>query len=129
MPESTQGMDRQWAQALGRLESEHDVEAILALCDDRTETGNAVTEKALSGRDGARQFWEEYRSIFGQVHSTYRNTLDTGAVAVLEWSTTATGAANGEELTYDGVTVIEHADGVITRFRAYFDSRHLNIGP
>jgi len=25
--------------------------------------------------------------------------------------------------------VIEHADGVITRFRAYFDSRHLNIGP
>lgn len=88
-----------------------------------------MTEKTFVGSDGAREFWEECRSLFDDVRSTYRVKLDDGGVAVLEWRTEGTASASGEAIAYDGVTMIEHAEGRITRLRAYFDSRHLDVGP
>lgn len=124
-----ESMAQRFTEALGALEDARDLEPILALYGDGAETGNAVTDHAFSGVEGAREFWEEYRSLFDDVHSTYRAQLDTDGVAVLEWSTEGTASASGEAIAYDGVTMIEHANDAITRLRAYFDSRHLDVGP
>ena len=34
--------------------------------------------------------------------------------------------ANGNDVSYDGVSLLEIEDGKVTRFRAYFDPRTIN---
>jgi ketosteroid isomerase-like protein len=39
----------------------------------------------------------------------------------LEWTTS--GDANGKDVSYDGVSLLEIEGGKVSRFRAYFDPR------
>lgn len=79
-----------------------------------------MTRREFSGADGTREFWREYRELFSDVTSEYRNQVVDAAAAVLEWRTTGT-AAEGEDVDYEGVSVLEVRDGAIQRFWAYFD--------
>jgi ketosteroid isomerase-like protein len=54
--------------------------------------------------------------------SKFRNVFaDDAGNAALEWNTS--GDANGKDVSYDGVSLLEIEDGKVSRFRAYFDPR------
>jgi ketosteroid isomerase-like protein len=112
--------------ALAALEREREVERIVGLFAPESEVGNIVSPRQFSGVEGARAFWEAYRDTFGEVTSTFRNVIVNDGRAALEWTTTGTSAA-GAPISYEGVSILEMADGKITRFHAYFDPHDLGL--
>jgi ketosteroid isomerase-like protein len=117
---------RQFIDALAALERERDVEQITELLAPDSEAGNIVSSREFSGMDGVRAFWETYRATFGEVTSSFRNVIVSDGRAALEWTTTGTSSA-GTPIAYEGVSILEMADGKITRFRAYFDPHDLGL--
>ena len=106
--------------ALSALEQNRDLEPITALFAPECEIGNIVSPRQFSGPDGARAFWETYRASFGDVQSTFRNVIAGDGHAALEWTTSGT-SVQGLPIAYSGVSILEFADGQISRFWAYFD--------
>jgi limonene-1,2-epoxide hydrolase len=117
---------QQFIDALAALERERNAEQITALFGSESEVGNIVSPRQFSGVEGARAFWEAYRDTFGEVASSFRNVIGNDGRAALEWTTTGTSAA-GAPISYEGVSILEMADGKITRFRAYFDPHELGL--
>ncbi len=111
--------------ALGKLEATHEVETIVSTFAEDCELGNAATPKRLSGREGAREFWRQYRDTFSEMKSTFRNVIATRDRAALEWATRGT-VHDGAEVSYEGVSILELEEGAIKRFHAYFDSKELS---
>ncbi len=114
----------QFVEALAKLEESRDVEAIVNLYAEGSETGNVIAPEKYEGREGARQFWTIYRDTFGEVKSTFRNRIITDSRAALEWTTEGT-SVNGTSIKYDGVSILEIEGDQITRFRAYFNAGEL----
>jgi len=110
--------------ALHRLEETSDVEPIASLYSDGADIANPVTRHEHSGPDGAREFWSSYRGTFAEIRSDFHNVLENGDTAVLEWTSRGR-AADGGEIRYSGVSVLEFEGDRIQSFRAYFDSRNL----
>lgn len=106
--------------ALNTLERDRDVEPIARLFAAESEIGNIVSPRRFSGVDGAREFWRAYRATFGDMQSEFRNVIEDDRRAALEWKTTGT-SIQGDSITYAGVSILEFADGQISRFWAYFD--------
>lgn len=106
--------------ALHALERGRDLEPMVGLFGVEADIGNVVSPREFSGLDGAREFWESYRTWFGEIESVFRNVIVGEGRAALEWTTSGASAA-GDPITYAGVSILEIADGEITRFRAYFD--------
>ena len=117
---------RQFIDALQVLERDRDPTGITNLFTENSEVGNIVSSRDFIGLEGAREFWETYRDTFGEVASTFRTVIVSDGRAALEWTTTGTTAA-GAPISYEGVSILEIADGKITRFRAYFDPRALGL--
>jgi len=112
-------------EALGKLEKSEDVETIVALFADDAEIGNVTLTESLSGTDGAKEFWTNYRKTFGEVSSEFTNKIHSENVSALEWTSTGT-SANGSEISYDGVSILEFDDAEkIKRFFAYFNPAKL----
>ena len=123
-PVSKEVADR-FVEALRRLEEDRDVEALVEIHTDDCDVGNVAVPKTFSGHGGLREFWTSYRDTFGEMKSEFRNVFaDDAGHAALEWNTS--GDANGNEVSYDGVSILEVVDGKVSRFRAYFDPRTVN---
>jgi ketosteroid isomerase-like protein len=117
---------RQFIDALQVLERDRDPTGITSLFTENSEVGNIVSSRDFIGLEGAREFWETYRDTFGEVASTFRTVIVSDGQAALEWTTTGTSAA-GAPISSEGVSILEMADGKITRFRAYFDPHDLGL--
>jgi steroid delta-isomerase-like uncharacterized protein len=114
-----------FVEALWKLEEERDVEALVEIHTDDCDVGNVAMSRTFSGHDGLREFWTSYRNTFGDMKSEFRNVFaDDAGHAALEWNTT--GKANGNEVSYEGVSLLETENGKVNRFRAYFDPRTVN---
>ena len=114
-----------FVEALRKLEEDREVEALVEVHSADCDVGNVAVPRTFSGHDGLREFWTSYRDTFGDMKSEFRNVFADGeGHAALEWSTT--GTANGNEVSYDGVSLLEMKDGKVSRFRAYFDPRTVN---
>jgi ketosteroid isomerase-like protein len=74
-----------------------------------------------TGPDGARVFWDDYRSVFGSITTEFTSTLDGESGSSLEWVSRST-LKDGAELTYSGVTVIDVDGEQVTGVRTYYDS-------
>ena len=74
-----------------------------------------------TGPDGARVFWDDYRSVFGTISTEFTSTLDGESGSSLEWVSRST-LKDGAELTYSGVTVIDVDGDQVTGVRTYYDS-------
>ena len=109
--------------ALRELEENRDVEALVEIHAEDCEVGNVSVSETFTGHDGLREFWTEYRKTFGEMKSTFRNVFATEDGTALEWTTQ--GTSNGEDVSYDGVSILEIEDGKVRRFMAYFDTRDL----
>ena len=106
-------------EALQALEQNRDVEKIAALFADDAEVDNVVTIDN-SNDLSPREFWQKYRDNFGEVSSEFSNKIAGENSAALEWTTTGTGA-DGGEVNYEGVSILETDGERITRFFAYFN--------
>ena len=106
-------------EALQALERNRDVEKIAALFADDAEVNNVVTIDN-SNDLSPREFWQKYRDNFGEVSSEFSNKIAGENSAALEWTTTGTGVG-GEEVDYEGVSILETDGERITRFFAYFN--------
>ena len=114
-----------FVEALHKLEEDRDVEALVEIHTDDCDVGNVAVPKTFSGHDGLREFWRSYRDTFGGMRSEFRNVFaDAAGHAALEWNTS--GEANGKDVSYDGVSLLEIEDGKVSRFRAYFDPRSIS---
>jgi steroid delta-isomerase-like uncharacterized protein len=123
-PLSKEVADR-FVEALRKLEDDRDVEALVEIHTEDCDVGNIAVPKTFSGHDSLREFWTSYRDTFGEMKSEFRNVFaDAAGHAALEWNTS--GDANGKDVSYDGVSLLEIEDGKVSRFRAYFDPRTVN---
>jgi steroid delta-isomerase-like uncharacterized protein len=114
-----------FVEALWKLEQDRDVEALVEIHTDDCDVGNVAVPRTFSGHDGLREFWTSYRDTFGDMKSEFRNVFaDEAGHAALEWNTSA--QANGNDVSYEGVSLLEIEDGKVSRFRAYFDPRTVN---
>jgi steroid delta-isomerase-like uncharacterized protein len=114
-----------FVEALWKLEQKRDVEALVEIHTDDCDVGNVAVPRTFSGHDGLREFWTSYRNTFGDMKSEFRTVFaDDAGHAALEWNTT--GKANGNEVSYEGVSLLETKNGKVIRFRAYFDPRTVN---
>jgi ketosteroid isomerase-like protein len=111
---------QRFVDALAKLEESGDLEPLLSLFGDDAQVSNVASQRVFSGRDGARQFWKEYKGLLARVRSTFRNMIETGDRVALEWETQGT-AHNGAAVNYEGVSIIEWDGDRIRRFYAYFD--------
>ena len=108
--------------ALGALEGQRDAAPLAALYGDDATCGNTATTRTFTGPDGAREFWTGYRDTFDTIASSFRGTFASGDGFALEWVSEGT-LSGGEEVRYEGVTIV-HVDGDrIARSTAYFDPR------
>ena len=106
-------------EALHALERNREVEKIAALFTADAEVNNVVTVE--NSHDlSAKEFWQKYRDNFGEVHSEFKNRITGENTSALEWTTTGT-AADGGEVDYEGVSILETDGERITRFFAYFN--------
>ena len=114
-----------FVEALWKLEQDREVEALVEIHTDDCDVGNVAVPRTFSGHDGLREFWTSYRDTFGEMKSEFRNVFaDESGHAALEWNTSA--QANGNEVSYEGVSLLEIQNGKVSRFRAYFDPRTVN---
>jgi steroid delta-isomerase-like uncharacterized protein len=114
-----------FVEALWKLEQYSDLEALVEIHTDDCDVGNVAVPRTFSGHDGLREFWTSYRDTFGDMKSEFRNVFaDEAGHAALEWNTSA--QANGNDVSYEGVSLLEIEDGKVSRFRAYFDPRTVN---
>ena len=116
----TTTLTQQFIDALGRLEQQREVGPLVALFAEDARVGNVLVIEDEAGTEGARRFWSQYRSSFGDVGSEFRSVIEAEGRAALEWTTTGT-SPTGDPLRYDGISIMDHRDGRIVRFRAYFD--------
>ena len=110
---------QQFIDALGKLEADSDVDTIAGLFADGADISNPLTKHAGEGEAGAATFWSSYRTTFDTIRSTFRNIVEAGDVACLEWTSEAT--IKGQDVRYGGVSVLEFGEGGLTAFRTYFD--------
>lgn len=120
----TRGDVETFIAALNRLESDGDVDGIASLFSEGAELRNPTAVRPERGREGARRFWETYRRTFKEVHSEFRNVVESDGTAILEWRSRGR-TDGGREFDYDGVSVVEFEDGRIRRFRSYYDPADL----
>ena len=114
-------LTEQFMRSLQRFEQTGDVEPLIALFSDDTELHNQNKTEPQRGREGAEQFWRQYLFVFAHIQSRFVNVLESDGTAVLEW--VAEGALrNGQPLTYRGVSILEQDNGLVRRFRTYYDS-------
>ncbi|MDQ4062789.1 MAG: nuclear transport factor 2 family protein [Actinomycetota bacterium] len=113
-----------FVEALWRLEEDRDVEELVEIHTEDCTTGNVAVRQTFNGHDGLREFWTNYRNTFDDMKSEFHNVFADGdGHAALEWTTE--GSANGNTVSYQGVSILEIEDGKVKRFMAYFDPRSL----
>jgi ketosteroid isomerase-like protein len=115
---------QRFVDALAKLEESGDLEPLVALFGDDAQVSNVAAHRTFHGKDGARQFWREYKGMLRHVKSTFRNMIEAGDRVALEWESNGT-AHNGAAVDYEGVSIVEWDGDRIARFYAYFDPRVL----
>ncbi|HEY8562970.1 MAG TPA: nuclear transport factor 2 family protein [Pyrinomonadaceae bacterium] len=116
-------ISEKFIEALHALEENRDLDGIAALFADDAECNNVVTIDNSHDLK-PREFWQKYRDNFGEVRSEFKNKIYGENSSALEWTTTGTGA-DGGDVRYEGVSVLETDGDRITRFFAYFNPSKL----
>lgn len=104
------------------------VNEIVDMFADDAELSNPIIERDGSnrrGRAGIEQFWREYGSVFGNIHSEFIDVTASDHSAGLFWKSQGTDPS-GRPLEYEGVSLLMLDDnGKIKQFKGYFDSRQI----
>jgi len=114
---------QRFVDALQHLEQSRDVDGFVdAVFAADVELFRPEVNRRLGGRDGAREFWQQYLSQFRYIASTFVRATQQGDLAVLEWVSEGERSSGGA-ITYRGVSVLDLDDqGRVRRFATYFDT-------
>ncbi|MFN7027125.1 MAG: nuclear transport factor 2 family protein [Pseudorhizobium sp.] len=113
----------QFMAALQKLESSRDAEPMAGLFSENAEIASPLVHHDNGGPREAKAFWTHYRDAFDAIESQFKNVREIDGVTFLEWR--SQGKMGDQSFEYDGVSVLEEADGKISTFRTYFDTRHI----
>ncbi|MCU0491287.1 MAG: nuclear transport factor 2 family protein [Chloroflexaceae bacterium] len=122
---------QQFIAALHTLEQggPEDVDAIVALFHPEARLTNAAMKlvgEERTGEEGVREFWVQYRRMFGEIFSEFYQVTANQEAAGLFWTTKGTDN-EGKPMEYDGVSLLVFGeDGKIKLFRGYYDTRQLS---
>lgn len=111
-------------EALHALEEDGDLDRIVGLFTDDAELSNPTHDGPHGGPDAVREFWDAYRRSFAEIHSEFRNVVESDTIAMLEWRSRGR-TSRGGAIDYGGVTVLEFDGDRIRSFRSYFDTHEL----
>lgn len=117
---------QRFADALRAYEQDGDLDRFIECFDEGCEISNVASPRTFQGKDGAREFWREYRGTLTDVRSEFRNLIEAQDRAALEWETEGT-AATGAHIRYEGTSVLEFEGDKVKRFYAYFDPHRLGL--
>ncbi len=128
LPEQTATMSEtraeRFARALQQFEQDADVDQFVGavFSDDAELHRPEHRDQTERGADGARQFWQQYRSQFEEIASTFSRTAEGGDLGLLEWTSEGR-LATGRSIRYDGVSVLDFdQSGKVTRFATWYDT-------
>lgn len=116
-----------FVQALHHLDEHGDAGPMVELTSEDAVLTKLDSHREARGRDGARAFWEEYRSVFATISTEFTHSLDGDGGSSLEWRSSST-LPDGADLEYRGVTVIDVDGEQVTGVRTYYDSAAF-VGP
>ncbi|MGY1708929.1 nuclear transport factor 2 family protein [Geodermatophilus sp. SYSU D00758] len=114
-------LTERFTDALHHLDAERDPQPLVDLARDDTRLVKLDEHHEARGQDGARQFWQDYRDVFGDIETTFTHSVVGEGSAALEWTSTGT-LRSGKPFTYRGVTVIEGDEDRLSGVRTYYDS-------
>lgn len=109
--------------ALHAVETTGSVDWMVTLFGSTAQLSSPRQATPDTGTDGARRFWTEYRSALPVVSTTIDHVSEAPGVATLQW--TSRGVVDGADVTWRGITVLEHADHRITRMLQLYDAAQL----
>lgn len=120
----TDGTTRRFTDALHTLESSGDTGPMAELftSDATVQSIDGLPDR--TGPDGVSALFTTYLEQFRRISTDFTVVTEGAASSTLEWVSEAT-AADGRELSYRGVTIIDVAGGAITGFRTVYDSAAL----
>lgn len=123
MQDMAQDRAQRFAHALQRFEQDGDVDVFVNdVFDEDVQLFRPQQQQALQGRDGAREFWRQYRTQFKHVHSEFTRVVEASDMGVLEWRSRGS-RPSGEPVEYAGVSLLDlDAQGRVLRFATYFDT-------
>ena len=130
--EGTAGAAERFTEALHAVDRDDDgaLERMAELFSETATLTNAATETTghrFEGRDGARDFWREYRTQFARAETEFHDVTTAERAAGLFWRTRGE-ARGGDALDYAGATLLVFdADGLVERFHGYYDTRRLVV--
>ncbi|MEC4717632.1 nuclear transport factor 2 family protein [Noviherbaspirillum sp. CPCC 100848] len=105
-------------------------EQIADMFADGAQLSNPVLEREhgiRQGRGEIAEFWRQYASAFGEIHSEFYDVTTSDHSAGLFWKSTGK-SPSGEALSYDGVSLLAFDDeGKIARFQGFYDTRQLTL--
>ncbi|HYP44308.1 MAG TPA: nuclear transport factor 2 family protein [Propionibacteriaceae bacterium] len=110
-----------FTRALHQLHADRDVAALVELFAEGATLSKLGDQNEASGRDGARRFWQEYRSVFNEIEASFTHTIAGQDSVALEWTSSGS-LAGGRPFSYAGISVLVGDGTSITGFRTYYDS-------
>jgi len=108
-------------QTLQQTEASGNVDSLVALFSDTADLSNLAMAQPLHGREGIRQFWQNYLSVFTHIQSRFTHVSEGDGTITLEWISEGA-LSSGEPITYRGVSILETQNGQVQHFRTYYDS-------
>ena len=113
-------MAEKFMNTLQEIENSKDVTPLVQMFAEDAEL-RRLSQETMTGKDGARAFWEEYLEMFEAIHSDFNHVIEDDGGILLEWKSTGE-LANGKALEYRGVSIFETDGDKVTNFRTYYDS-------
>lgn len=114
-------MTEQFVAALDQLHRRREVGALVELFAEDATLEKAGMPGGERGKDGARDFWEQYRAVFDDIEASFQHRVDGDEIAFLEWTSEGT-LRDGTAFSYVGVSVLESHGDAINAFRTYYDT-------
>ena len=113
-------MAQKFMDTLQEIENSKDVTPLVQMFAEDAEL-RRLSQETMTGKDGAREFWEEYLEMFETIHSDFNHVIEGDTGILLEWKSSGK-LANGKALEYRGVSIFEADGDKVTNFRTYYDS-------
>lgn len=114
-------MTERFMRALQEMEQSGNVRGMVDLFSEGAELQRMTGDTHNGGRQGTEKFWQEYLATARKIRTRFTNVIEDGSTAVMEWVSRAE-PETAEPFEYEGVSIIEVADGKVNRFRTYYDS-------